>query len=315
MALPEFFIIGAPKAGTTALHAALARHPGLYLSPVKEPKFFLGDGGPPTRLGGPGDAHSAREWVWRRDDYEALFDGAPPGTLRGESTPFYLYDPAAHDRIQALVPEAKLIVVVRDPIDRAYSNWMHLWSDGLEPIPDFAAACRAEHDRIAAGWGLFWHYRRLGLYGEQLEHLLERFPRSQVHVLRYRELVDEPETTLDRIGAFLGIDAAASIEVRGENTRPFVRAGLKTSVLAPVVRTGAAVGRHLPPQVWRRVSAPLLWALHANGGPRPALDPRTRRALLDDYRDDVDRLSAITGEDYSDWQADQGAGEYSVRRS
>src|SRR5664280_3081429 len=78
MSLPDFLLIGAPKAGTTALHAALAHHPDLYLSPVKEPKFFLCDG-PPPRGVGPGDAHSYREWVWRRDDYERLFDAAPPG--------------------------------------------------------------------------------------------------------------------------------------------------------------------------------------------------------------------------------------------
>ena len=90
MALPDFLVIGAPKAGTTALHAALARHPSLYLSPVKEPKFFLTDGPPPARGGGPGDAATYREHVWRRGDYEALFTSAPPGAACGESTPFYL---------------------------------------------------------------------------------------------------------------------------------------------------------------------------------------------------------------------------------
>ncbi len=106
MALPDFFIIGAPKSGTTALHAALAPHPELFLSAVKEPKYFLCDG-PPPRTGGPGDAHSYREWIWQRDEYERLFDDAPPGTLRGESTPLYLADPDAHIRIRAAVPGAR----------------------------------------------------------------------------------------------------------------------------------------------------------------------------------------------------------------
>src|SRR5688500_15626839 len=85
--LPQFVIAGAPKAGTTALHAALATHPDLYLSPVKEPKYYLTGGRPPARSEhrGPGDAHSAREWVWRRDDYLGLFADAPPETVRGES--------------------------------------------------------------------------------------------------------------------------------------------------------------------------------------------------------------------------------------
>src|SRR6476659_10084030 len=82
MALPEFFVIGAPKAGTTALHVALARHPRLFMSRVKEPKHFLTDGPPPTG-GGPGDAKTFAEYVWRRRDYERLFDAAPAGALRG----------------------------------------------------------------------------------------------------------------------------------------------------------------------------------------------------------------------------------------
>ncbi|HWC38002.1 MAG TPA: hypothetical protein VG476_05715, partial [Acidimicrobiales bacterium] len=77
--MPDFLIIGAPKAGSTALHAALAEHPQLYLSPVKEPKFFMCDGRPVSQRG-PGDAHSVREWIWRRDRYEGLFRSAAPGT-------------------------------------------------------------------------------------------------------------------------------------------------------------------------------------------------------------------------------------------
>src|SRR5947208_1701680 len=98
---PDFFIAGAPKAGTTALHAALRNVPGVALSSVKEPKFFLCDGAAPSRREhrGPGDAHSRREWVWQESAYLDLWSGAPDGTLRGESTPFYLHDRAAHRRI------------------------------------------------------------------------------------------------------------------------------------------------------------------------------------------------------------------------
>ena len=150
MALPDFFIIGASKSGTTALHSALAEHPQLFLSEVKEPKFFLCDG-PPPRHGGPGDAHSAREWVWRSEGYERPFDEAPEGTLRGESTAFYLQDLDAHRRIATAIPDVRLIMVLRDPVNRAYSNWAHLWVDGLEPISDFLAACAEESARREAG--------------------------------------------------------------------------------------------------------------------------------------------------------------------
>src|SRR5260370_27504415 len=121
MALPDFFVAGAPKAGTTAVHAALARHPSLYMSAVKEPKFFLTDGPPPTR-GGPGDMQTYREHVWPRDEYEALFDPAPSGNLCGESTPLFLSNPDAQRRIRAPLPTARLIVIPPQPAARTRSN-------------------------------------------------------------------------------------------------------------------------------------------------------------------------------------------------
>jgi len=108
--MPDFFIAGVPKAGTTALHVALGRHPALYMSAVKEPKFFLTEGSPPAR-GGPGDAKTYREHIWRRADYEALFDPASADQLRGESTPFYLHSRDAQRRIRAQIPNARLIVL------------------------------------------------------------------------------------------------------------------------------------------------------------------------------------------------------------
>ncbi|MGX5656418.1 sulfotransferase, partial [Geodermatophilus nigrescens] len=216
--LPQFVIAGAPKAGTTALHAALATHPGLYLSPVKEPKYYLTDGRPPPRARqrGPGDAHSAREWIWRREQYLALFDGAPAGTVRGESTPFYLHDRAAQRRLAADVPDVRVVVVVRDPVDRAWSNWVHLRADGLEPEADFARAVEREERRVAAGWAPFWHYRGLGRYGEQLRDLFTVLPREQVLVLRYRQLVDSPDETLDRVSDHLGVERGVAHAVPPE---------------------------------------------------------------------------------------------------
>jgi Sulfotransferase family len=196
--LPDFLIVGAPKCGTSALHAALARHPGLFLSEPKEPKFFLTDGPPPDSGGGPGDVETWSEHVWRRDEYEALFADAPRAALCGESTVFYLYDRAAQRRIRALVPEARLVAVLRDPVERAHSNWAHLRGAGLEPEADFVAALDREPERAAAGWAHFWHYAAQGRYGEQLDDLFGLFPREQVLLLRYRDLRDAPAAEVPR---------------------------------------------------------------------------------------------------------------------
>ena len=129
MALPDFLIAGAPKAGTTALHVALARHPQLYLSRVKEPKYFLTNGRPRAQ-GGPGDAKTLREQVWRRDGVRGAVRRRAAGHPVGESTSLYLNDTAALQRIQAAIPDVRIIALLRDPVDRAHSNWAHLWSGG-----------------------------------------------------------------------------------------------------------------------------------------------------------------------------------------
>ena len=94
--------------------------------------------------------------------------------------------------------------MLRDPVDRAYSNWMHLWMDGLEPRADIVEAVSHEQKRIDAGWAPFWHYRGLGMYGRQVEDLFDHFPREQVLLLRYKTLVDAPDRALDRVCDFLG---------------------------------------------------------------------------------------------------------------
>ena len=179
MPLPDIFVIGAPKAGSTAVHAALASHADIHMSVPKEPKYFLCGDTPPPPYRGPGDAHSRKEWVWRREDYERLFAEAPDGSRLGESTPFYLWSTEAQARIAEAVPEARLIAIVRDPVDRAYSNWSHLRGHGYEPVGDFVAAVEQEPRRVADGWAPFWHYVALGRYGEQLQHLYEHFRASR----------------------------------------------------------------------------------------------------------------------------------------
>jgi hypothetical protein len=311
---PEFFLVGAPKAGTSALHAALAQHPDLYLSSVKEPKYYMCGDSPPPAYKGPGDAHSNREWVWQRERYLALFDGAAPSSLRGESTPFYLYNRDARRRIAVDRPDAKLIAVLRDPVDRAYSNWMHLWMDGLEPESDIVNAVLREQTRIDAGWAPFWHYQGLGMYGRQVADLLDHFPREQLLLLRYRELVDEPRRALERVFAFLGVQSAEVMHVPQENSRPFVRDGPRTRALGQVIRAGAQAGQYLPPEVWRRISRPLIAQLHRGGSHhRPALSELQRARLLEPHLPDIELLEQVTGDSYADWKGHRAGESFASR--
>ena len=304
MTLPDFLVAGVPKAGTTALHVALSRHPDLYLSPVKEPKFFLTAGPPPTR-GGPGDALTYREHVWRREEYEKLFDGAPPHARKGESTPLYLYDPDAMRRVSKLIPDVKIIVVLRDPVERAHSNWTHLWSAGLEPESDFLRACAEEGRRVAQGWASFWHYTGLGMYGRQLQHAFELFARDQVLVLRYRTLVDEPARTLARICGFLGVadDVLTEIPRQNVTSQPDRTLGHRAASLA--MRAGDALGRRLPAggAAAHAASYRLERYLQRDGRERQPLGWEQRQALLPKFAGDIGLLSELLGEDFGDWTA------------
>jgi hypothetical protein len=305
VALPDFFIAGVPKAGTTALHAALARHPALYMSAVKEPKFFLTDGPPPTQ-GGPGDAKTYREHVWQQADYEALFEPAVAGQLRGESTPFYLHNREAHRRIRVQIPDAKLIVVLRDPVERAHSNWTHLWSAGLDPIDDVVRACAEEERRVAAGWAEFWQYTGLGRYGEQLRDLYQVFPREQVLVFRYRALVEDPVQALDKVCAFLGVPAGVLTELPRENVTAHPDHTRRHRAVARTLRAGHAVTAALPGHAGSGVIDHLERILQRDAAPRRPLTWQQRRALLPRFEADIRLLESVTGEDFGDWLAPRG---------
>jgi hypothetical protein len=315
-AQPDFLIVGAPKAGTTALHAALAQHPQVFTSTPKEPKYWLCDDAPPPAWNGPGDAHSQQEWIWQRDEYARVFEAAEPGQVRGESTPFYLWSRGAHRRIAESLPDVKLIAVVRDPIDRAYSNWMHLWSDGLEPESDFVRAFELQDERVAAGWAPFWRYRDLGRYGEQFAHLYEHIDPRRTMILRYRDIIDDPQLTVDRACDFLGIDTGMIGSIPLDNARSYVEPGWRPSVFGPVVRAGARLGAFAPPQVWRKASVPLVGLLSGREeAHRPHLTEDQRASLLPAFEDDILRLRKITGQDFSDWLGTTSRGSFVQRQN
>ncbi|MCA1983374.1 sulfotransferase family protein [Nocardioides nematodiphilus] len=311
---PDFLIVGAPKAGTTALHSAIARHPDVFMTSPKEAKYFLCDDAPPPHWRGPGDKHSQQEWIWRRSEYEALFAPAPAHALRGESTPFYLWSRGAHRRIASMLPEVKLIAVVRDPIDRAYSNWMHLWSDGLEPVADFTTAFGMERARIEGGYAPFWHYRDLGLYGEQLQHLYEYVDPERVLVMRYRELIDDPAAAVDRACCFLGLPPGHVGEIPVDNGRLYAEPGWRTRTVGPVVRGGAWLAQFAPPQVWRRAAPALIRQLRGSGAAhRPLLAPEQRAALIDVFAEDIALLTEVTGQDFAQWLSPESRGSFRQR--
>ena len=221
------------------------------MSAVKEPKFFLVDGSRP-RYHGPGDERACRAYVVERASYEALFSYPPePGGYAGESSPYYLWDPEAAPRIRALVPDARLVVVLREPTLRAYSNWADLREQGREKL-DFASAIAAEAQRREMDWEPFWLYRALGLYGQQLTRLFTVFPRRQVTIILAENLARDPDATVGTVVASLGLEPlSAPLEDRRLNQTMYTPVDRKSRAVEAVLERGRFARSVVPPPVRR----------------------------------------------------------------
>jgi Sulfotransferase domain len=243
--LPDFLVIGAQKAGTTALYAYLRWHPGITGPSWKEVSFF--------------DRHWWRGEAW----YRAQFPLRSGQRLVGEASPSYLFHPLAPERVRSLVPDAKLVALVRDPVDRAYSHYQHEVALGREPLSfeDALAAeeerTRGEVERLVAHPRAFSHawwdhtYAARGRYADQLESWLEVFPREQLLVVPSEDLGERPAETYAAVLAFLGAEAHALpdyprvFEREYEPMRPETRAALAATFAEPNCRLERLLGRSL----------------------------------------------------------------------
>ena len=181
--MPNFLIIGAAKSGTSAIYHYLKQHPQIYMSPIKEPYFFAFEG-EKLNFQGPGLTINESS-IKEIESYRNLFQGVSDEVAIGEASTLYLYIPKAPTLIKQYVPNIKLIAILRNPVDRAYSSFMHLIRDQQEPITDFAQALKAEESRIQNNWGFLWRYQDIGFYSVQLKRYFEKFDRSQIKVYLY----------------------------------------------------------------------------------------------------------------------------------
>jgi len=297
--LPDFLVIGAPKAGTTALYRALERHPRVFLSQPKEPSFFSFAGSPP-RFAGPGGANYARMFTHDEVAYRRLFADFPSQAVAGEASVLYLSCDRAPQVAASYVPGARLIAILRHPVQRAYSQYLHVRQEGNEPCAEFEQAWNEDERRHAEGWVPGACYRRLGFYAEGLSRWLEHFPRERLLVLFYEDWCARPAEVLAEAWRFLGVEPLPDPLVTRENVsslqprwpwlhqRMIADSGLR-----------AWARRCLPLAMRDAITKPLRW-LNLRAGPQ--LDPALRTRLASTYHEDLDRLAAMTGRDLDAWR-------------
>lgn len=274
MTLPTFLGIGVPRAGTTWLHTLLSGHPDVYLpTKRKEIRFF--------------DRHFERGLGW----YGSFF--CPPEEAArfaaiGEISPQYFYCEACPDRIASTLPDAKLLVMLRHPVDRAYSNY------------GFVVQRKNYRDSFERFLQTRPNAVEMGFYSAHLQHYLRTFGQERILALVFERSVKDLEGVRETLGAFLGVPPegfpdsvgkvnASTVPKHGKLASAMVKAGrtLRRNHLEAVVDVGARLGG-------RR--------LIGKGTALPKLDPERKRELSRMYEDDFDELERLTGLDLGVWR-------------
>lgn len=292
MPMPTFFVIGANRSGTTSLHAYLSQHPEVYMSPVKEPSYFA----PNARRGHPLWPNRANPVV-TLDDYLALFSGVVSETAIGESSTAYLSDNRTPELIRDAVPDAKLIVVLRNPADRAFSGYCLHRAWGTEDL-SFADAVRAELDHEGPVGGRMRGYVLVGYYGRYLTHYLERFDRDRVRAYLYEDLVGDPDAMLRDLFEFLSVDPSFAVNTAERHNA--TRYQPKHKMVDRVVRASplrSIAKRVVSERTWARAKEKFR---RVNSVP-PDFPADVRQRLQALYRSDIELTQQLINRDLSAW--------------
>jgi hypothetical protein len=297
--LPNLLIVGAAKAGTTSLHALISRHPAAFMSEPKEPRFFAYEGERPEEFGGPGAGDLINSVIKTRAEYERLFAGVTDERVVGESSPAYLYSPVAAARIRETIPDAKMVVLLRDPAERAYSHWVDNVGSGWEPVQDFARVLDLAEERRQQNWWRKWDYIGHGFYAEQLRRYIERFRKDQLKVLMFDDIRGPNARGLDDLFTFLELDPSllAQQQLPRANAGGLPRSHALTALMSQRNPVRSALRHVLPAGMRRRLRQGLVERNTA----KPPLDPHARARLQEIYRADITELEGLLDRDLSAW--------------
>jgi hypothetical protein len=285
MALPTFFVIGAAKAGTTSLHHYLQQHPDIQMSSNKEPNFFVAaDNGVPLS---PGSVRS-------REEYERLFD--PAFAVRGEASTDYSSHPRRQGvpaRIKELIPDAKFVYLVRDPIARTISHYRMRVAFLGERRTLAEALGEIDDPRSPYIWP--------SMYASQIERYLRHFSEGRLLVVDQADLLDRRRPTLQRIFRFLGVDH--DIDCAGFDERLLDHTGWRaySRIYVRLVDRAIASPLHRMPAPVRRTLRHTAERAFSRQLPKPELTGDLRAQLIDLYAGETARLRQLTGETFPTW--------------
>lgn len=292
----DFIGIGASRSGTSWIAKVLGEHPDVFIPQKKELQFFN------------------KDWEFRRglSYYGTHFADAKPGQLIGEFTPGYLVSESAAARIKKYFPDAKLILCLRDPVERAYSQYFYHRAKGKEMAETFEAALQGRHRE---------HYLNKGMYAKHLMTYLELFPREQILVLFYSELKRDPRLLVQRLYRFLGVDDAYQPSSLFSDVNTSLADGSLTYVKS-LGRLNHFLKERAASRGWRQLitmlrrlglGRPFRHLIKKNRSRRgskreqkPVMNPETRKNLYGVFREDILALEKLLGRDIPEWHGWEG---------
>jgi Sulfotransferase domain. len=293
---PDFFIVGAAKCGTTSLANYLAQHTDIYIPALKEPKFFsIADNRFPHN--GPGDTVSDAKVIKVQSDYESLFLPGENYAAKGEASVDYLYFEGVPERIKRYNPSAKIIIVLRNPAKRAFSNYIHMVRDQREML-SFEDALENEEKRKAKNWEFFWLYKELGFYSSQVERYVRCFGPNQVHVVLFEEINKDPIKVVQDLYLALGVDSdfkpdvSPRFNISGIPEKKWLHSLLNRQNLLKTLVTP------LLPVTFRKN---LRKKISDSNLKKSEIDPVTYKKLLNLYQRDIVRLQTLIKKDVTGW--------------
>ncbi|MGF1512404.1 MAG: sulfotransferase domain-containing protein [Elainellaceae cyanobacterium] len=298
MKSPNFLIIGAAKSGTTTLSDAFAEHPDIYMSPIKETNFFSLFEEDINFLRKSVNEEYLNDCVTDMRTYEALFQEASTERAVGEASPSYLYFPKAAQRIRNYNSNIKLIAVLRNPVDRAYSNFLHHVRDELETESEFYKGICLEQRRIDENWWWGFHYIQAGLYYKQLKVYFDLFDRSQIKIYLYDDLAKSAVDVVQDAYKFIGVNEQFEPNLLIQKN---VTGVPKNKNLNAFLRDGNIVKTIFKPLIPEKIRKAVIFELNKKNLEKPNISSKFREELIDIFREDTLKLQTLINRDLSSW--------------
>lgn len=308
--LPNFIVVGAAKSGTTSIYQYLKQHSQVYMSPVKETHFFSSDIDPKkfrpdyaqalnkdltAYVNGPMDKEIFHAFVTDWEIYKKLFKNATGKKAIGEVTNSYLFSTSAAANIKQYLPQTKVIMILRNPIERIFSHYLMDIRSGVEKLP-FKEAVIKDMNKNPKGWGISNVYVEIGMYSQQVKRFMEQFPKEQLMIILFDDFKKDAAGVMKNIFSFIGIDTETNIDFSVRYNKAFI----PKSKWVGKINSQRKLKLFLKDLMPKSMKSLFKKAMFTDKN-LPVMSADEKQFLVDLYKEDISQLGKLLNRDLSNW--------------